>query len=52
MYAQCDVLLRPSTPYVAPATTPPIDTPEGAAEGVYTAVFNITGDPNKEFDGS
>ena len=45
MYSQCDVLLRPSTPYVAPATTPPIDTPEGAAEGVYTAVFNITGDP-------
>ena len=30
---------------MAPATTPPVDTPEGAAEGMFTGIFNITGDP-------
>jgi len=45
VYTDIDVLLTPSAPYVAPATTPPIDTPEGAVEGFYTGVFNITGDP-------
>jgi Asp-tRNA(Asn)/Glu-tRNA(Gln) amidotransferase A subunit family amidase len=24
---------------------PPIDTPEGAVEGAYTSIYNITGDP-------
>ena len=45
VYDGIDVLLTPSTPYVAPATTPPIDTPDGAVEGAYTGIFNITGDP-------
>ncbi|HEX3647243.1 MAG TPA: amidase family protein [Pseudonocardiaceae bacterium] len=40
-----DVLLTPAAPYVAPATTPPIDTPDGAAEGMFTAVHNLTGAP-------
>jgi 2-dehydropantoate 2-reductase len=45
VYEGIDVLLTPTAPFVAPATTPPIDTPEGAVEGVYTGIFNITGDP-------
>ena len=45
LYEGIDVLLTPSAPYVAPSTTPPIDTPEGAVEGAYTGIFNITGDP-------
>lgn len=45
MYSGVDVILRPATPYVAPFTTPPIDTPDGAAEGIYTGTFNITWDP-------
>jgi 2-dehydropantoate 2-reductase len=44
-YRDIDVLLTPSTPYVAPATTPPIDTPEGQVEGMFTGPFNVTGDP-------
>ena len=45
VYDKIDVLLTPAAPYVAPATTPPIDTPDGAVEGAYTGIFNITGDP-------
>jgi 2-dehydropantoate 2-reductase len=45
VYREIDVLLTPVVPFVAPLTTPPIDTPEGAAEGRYTGVFNLTGDP-------
>ncbi len=32
IYDGIDVLLTPTTPYVAPTTTPPIDTPEGAVK--------------------
>jgi 2-dehydropantoate 2-reductase len=45
VYSGIDVLLTPATPFVAPATTPPVDTPEGAAEGMFTGVYNLTGDP-------
>jgi 2-dehydropantoate 2-reductase len=45
LYDAVDVIITPAAPYVAPATTPPMDTPEGAVEGAYTAIFNITGDP-------
>ena len=45
IFHSIDVLLTPAAPYVAPETTPPVDTPKGAAEGAYTAIFNITGDP-------
>jgi Asp-tRNA(Asn)/Glu-tRNA(Gln) amidotransferase A subunit family amidase len=45
IYREVDVVLTPVVPFVAPATTPPMDTPEGAAEGRFTGVFNVTGDP-------
>ncbi|HEX5118003.1 MAG TPA: amidase family protein [Pseudonocardiaceae bacterium] len=44
-YDGVDVLLTPAAPYVAPDTTPPIDTPDGEAEGMFTAVHNLTGAP-------
>jgi Asp-tRNA(Asn)/Glu-tRNA(Gln) amidotransferase A subunit family amidase len=44
-YANVDALVSPAAPYVAPATTPPIDTPEGQAEGRFTGQFNVTGNP-------
>jgi Asp-tRNA(Asn)/Glu-tRNA(Gln) amidotransferase A subunit family amidase len=44
-YAEVDALITPATPYVAPFTTPPIDTPEGQAEGRFSGQFNVTGDP-------
>lgn len=40
-----DVLLTPAVPFVAPATTPPVDTPEGRDEGAFTGVFNVIGAP-------
>lgn len=45
VYEGIDVLLSPAAPFVAPKTTPPVDTSEGDAEGMFTAVFNLTGDP-------
>jgi 2-dehydropantoate 2-reductase len=45
IYAGIDVLLTPAAPFVAPFTTPPVDTPEGAAEGLFSAVYNLTGAP-------
>jgi Asp-tRNA(Asn)/Glu-tRNA(Gln) amidotransferase A subunit family amidase len=45
VYAQADVLVTPAAPFTAPVTTPPVDTPQGADEGLFTAVFNVTGDP-------
>lgn len=45
LYDPIDVIVTPAAPYVAPTTTPPMDTPEGAVEGAYTTIFNITGDP-------
>jgi Asp-tRNA(Asn)/Glu-tRNA(Gln) amidotransferase A subunit family amidase len=45
VYANVDVVMTPAAPYVAPETTPPIDTPEGEIEGLFTSVFNLTGAP-------
>jgi Asp-tRNA(Asn)/Glu-tRNA(Gln) amidotransferase A subunit family amidase/ketopantoate reductase len=45
VYAGIDVLLTPAAPFVAPVTTPPVDTPEGAAEGLFTGIHNLTGAP-------
>jgi 2-dehydropantoate 2-reductase len=45
VYGQVDVLLSPTAPFIAPRTTPPIDTPEGAAEGLYCSIHNLTGAP-------
>ena len=44
-YRDIDVLLTPAAPFAAPVTTPPVDTPEGELEGLFTGVFNLTGDP-------
>jgi 2-dehydropantoate 2-reductase len=44
-YDGVDALLSPAAPFVAPATTPPMDTPDGAAEAMFTHVQNLTGDP-------
>ncbi len=40
-----DLLLTPAVPFVAPATTPPMDTEQGEQEGMYTGVFNVAGVP-------
>jgi aspartyl-tRNA(Asn)/glutamyl-tRNA(Gln) amidotransferase subunit A len=40
-----DVLLGPAAPYAAPGRTPPIDTPEGEIEGIFTAPYNVSGQP-------
>ncbi len=45
VYQGIDVLITPAAPFTAPPTTPPVDTPEGELEGLFTAVFNVTGDP-------
>ena len=45
VYRGVDVLLTPAAPVTAPATTPPVDTPAGAREGLFTTVFNLTGAP-------
>jgi Asp-tRNA(Asn)/Glu-tRNA(Gln) amidotransferase A subunit family amidase len=44
-YDGVDVLISPAAPFVAPVTTPPIDTPEGEAEAMFTRVYNLTGAP-------
>lgn len=44
-YDGVDALVSPAVPYVAPATTPPIDTPEGELEGLFSSPFNLSGDP-------
>ena len=40
-----DVLVGPATPYPAPVDTPPLDTPEGEIEGIFTGGYNATGQP-------
>ena len=45
VYRDAGVLITPAAPFTAPATTPPVDTPEGELEGLFTAVYNVTGDP-------
>jgi Asp-tRNA(Asn)/Glu-tRNA(Gln) amidotransferase A subunit family amidase len=45
VYRGVDVLITPAAPFAAPVTTPPVDTPEGELEGMFTGVFNLTGDP-------
>jgi Asp-tRNA(Asn)/Glu-tRNA(Gln) amidotransferase A subunit family amidase len=44
-YEGFDVLVSPAAPFVAPETTPPVDTPEGDAEGLFTRAYNLTGAP-------
>jgi 2-dehydropantoate 2-reductase len=45
VYRGVDVLVTPAAPFAAPVTTPPVDTTEGELEGLFTGVFNLTGDP-------
>ena len=40
-----DVLAGPAAPYVAPVESPPIDTPEGEVESVFSAPANVSGQP-------
>ncbi|WP_426244977.1 amidase family protein [Nocardioides sp. LHG3406-4] len=40
-----DALIGPVVPYAAPQLTPPIDTPEGEIEGIFTGPYNVTGQP-------
>lgn len=40
-----DVLIGPAVPYPAPVDTPPIDTPDGEIEGIFTGAYNVTGQP-------
>ena len=40
-----DVLLGPAVPFVAPATTPVIDSPAGETEGLFSMGANLTGQP-------
>ncbi len=44
-YAGVDAVVGPAAPFAAPVTTPPIDTPEGDAEGRFSRVYNLTGAP-------
>lgn len=45
LFRNCDLLLTPTAPFTAPATTPPLDTPEGEAEATYTKALNVVGAP-------
>ncbi|MEN3270326.1 amidase family protein [Pseudonocardia sp.] len=40
-----DALLGPVVPYVAPELTPPMDTEAGELEGLFSAPYNVTGQP-------
>jgi 2-dehydropantoate 2-reductase len=40
-----DALVGPVVPYPAPESTPPIDTPDGEIEGIFTGAYNVTGQP-------
>ena len=40
-----DAFCTPAVPFVAPRTTPPVDTPEGEAEAAFTRVVNVAGAP-------
>ncbi len=44
-YQEVDLLLTPVVGICAPRTTPPMDTAEGEAEGRFTSVLNLTGEP-------
>lgn len=40
-----DVLVGPALPYPAPQASPPIDTADGEVEGIFTAPYNVSGQP-------
>ncbi len=45
LYRDVDAVVTPAAPFTAPVTTPPIDTPEGSEEALFSAVHNLTGAP-------
>jgi Asp-tRNA(Asn)/Glu-tRNA(Gln) amidotransferase A subunit family amidase len=45
LMAGVDALIMPTVPYFAPANTPTLDSELGAFEGLFTEVFNVTGQP-------
>lgn len=45
IFENFDLALMPAVPYLPPETTPPLDSPLGAYEGLYTEIFNLTGQP-------
>lgn len=40
-----DVLVGPAAPFCAPELTPPIDTPDGELEGLFSGPYNVSGQP-------
>ncbi len=40
-----EILMMPTVPYFAPESTPPIDSELGSYEGLYTEIFNVSGQP-------
>jgi aspartyl-tRNA(Asn)/glutamyl-tRNA(Gln) amidotransferase subunit A len=40
-----DVLVGPAVAYPAPEQNPPVDTPEGEIEGLFTGAYNVSGQP-------
>jgi aspartyl-tRNA(Asn)/glutamyl-tRNA(Gln) amidotransferase subunit A len=45
VFDDIDLLMMPAVPYFPPETTPPLDSELGAYEGLYTEIFNVTGNP-------
>ena len=45
LFTAVDVLVGPAAPYPAPELTPPIDTPEGEVEGIFSGPYNVSGQP-------
>jgi Asp-tRNA(Asn)/Glu-tRNA(Gln) amidotransferase A subunit family amidase len=45
LWDDVDALVGPVVPYAAPESTPPIDTPAGEIEGIFTGPYNVTGHP-------
>ena len=44
-FESVDILLMPAVPYFPPERTPPLDSELGAYEGLYSEIFNSTGNP-------
>lgn len=45
LLAGVDALVGPVVPYAAPEFSPPVDTPAGEIEGIFTGPYNVTGQP-------
>ena len=45
LFAGVDALVGPAVAFVAPEQTPPVDTAEGELEGLFTAPYNVSGQP-------